>query len=290
MLDIGLLVFENFLSGIQHQVYSILLFSLYSLHLSLSPEVLMRANNRQFDQLRPINITREFLKFAEGSSLIEMGETKVVCAASCEDKVPLFLRDSGQGWITAEYGMLPRSSKTRILRESTAGRVGGRTHEIQRLIGRSLRAVTDLSKLGERTIWIDCDVLQADGGTRTASITGAFVALVDALISMRNANLIKELPVKDFVAATSVGMVNGEILLDLDYNEDSTAAVDMNVVMTGAGKFVEVQGTAEETPFDKEQMEKMLALAQKGINELIDLQRKLLGETLLASRLVNKKA
>jgi ribonuclease PH len=250
----------------------------------------MRSDNRIFDQLRPINITREFLKFAEGSALIEMGETKVVCAASYEDKVPPFLRDSGQGWITAEYGMLPRSAKTRILRESTAGRVGGRTHEIQRLIGRSLRAVTDLSKLGERTIWLDCDVLQADGGTRTASITGAFVALVDALITLRKADVIKELPVKDFVAATSVGVVNGEILLDLDYNEDSAASVDMNVVMTGAGKFVEIQGTAEENPFDREQMEKMLLLAQKGINELIALQRKLLGEALLAKKLANKKS
>lgn len=241
----------------------------------------MRSDGRQPDKLRPVTITRRYIKRAEGSVLIEVGDTKVICTASVENKVPPFLRNSRQGWITAEYGMLPRSTDTRMQRESTRGRVSGRTHEIQRLIGRSLRSVVDLSKIGERTIWIDCDVIQADGGTRTASITGACIALFDALTYMRKNKDIDNMPLKDFVAATSVGVVNGQVLLDLNYIEDSRADVDMNIVMTGSGKFVEVQGTAEEEPFTAEQMQEMLSLAKAGINELIKIQRGYLGETLM---------
>ena len=241
----------------------------------------MRSDGRQPDKLRPVTITRRYIKRAEGSVLIEVGDTKVICTASIENKVPPFLRNSRQGWITAEYGMLPRSTDTRMQRESTRGRVSGRTHEIQRLIGRSLRSVVDLSKIGERTVWIDCDVIQADGGTRTASITGACIALFDALTYMRKNKDIDIMPLKDFVAATSVGVVNGQVLLDLNYIEDSRADVDMNIVMTGSGKFVEVQGTAEEEPFTAEQMQEMLSLAKAGIDELIKTQRGYLGETLM---------
>lgn len=241
----------------------------------------MRSDGRQPDKLRPVTITRRYIKRAEGSVLIEVGETKVICTASIEHKVPPFLRNSRQGWITAEYGMLPRSTDTRMQRESTRGRVNGRTHEIQRLIGRSLRSVVDLSKIGERTIWLDCDVIQADGGTRTASITGACIALFDALTYMRKNKDIDSMPLKDFVAATSVGVVNGQVLLDLNYTEDSKADVDMNIVMTGSGQFVEIQGTAEEEPFTDEQMQKMLSFAKTGIAELIKIQRGYLGETLM---------
>ncbi|HEX9919907.1 MAG TPA: ribonuclease PH [Candidatus Methylomirabilis sp.] len=245
----------------------------------------MRIDGRADHQMRRAKIEREYIKFAEGSSLIEVGDTRIVCTATVEDKVPPFLKDSGQGWVTAEYGMLPRSTKTRLLRESTQGRVGGRTHEIQRLVGRSLRAVTDLEALGERTIWIDCDVIQADGGTRTAAITGSFVALSDAIVHLREAGLIRRAVIRDFVAAVSVGFVEGKALLDLCYAEDSIAQVDMNVVMTGMGKFVEVQGTAEEAPFDKELMDKMISLAASGIRELISLQQKILGAGIAASKM-----
>ena len=241
----------------------------------------MRSDGRQADKLRPVTITRRFIKRAEGSVLIEVGDTRVICTASVENKVPPFLRNSHQGWVTAEYGMLPRSTDTRMHREASRGRVSGRTHEIQRLIGRSLRSVVDLSKIGERTVWIDCDVIQADGGTRTASITGACIALFDALTYMRKNKDIDIMPLKDFVAATSVGVVNGQVLLDLNYIEDSRADVDMNIVMTGSGKFVEVQGTAEEEPFTAKQMQEMLSLAKAGIDELIKIQRGYLGETLM---------
>lgn len=227
--------------------------------------------------MRPVKVNRGFLKHAEGSLFIEVGETKVLCTATVEDKVPVFLRSTGQGWVTAEYGMLPRATKTRTPRESATGRASGRTFEIQRLIGRSLRAVIDLTRLGERTVLVDCDVIQADGGTRTTAITGAFVAMADALAWLQENGLLKGPPLKDFVAAVSVGSVEGRLMLDLNYVEDSMADVDMNVVMTGAGKFVEVQGTAEEVPFDKEQLDQMLQLAMRGIEKLVDLQRQLLG-------------
>ncbi|HXB56575.1 MAG TPA: ribonuclease PH [Vicinamibacteria bacterium] len=237
-----------------------------------------RGNGRGLDQLRPVTITPRFLKHAEGSALIEVGDTKVVCTVSVEDRVPPFLKGKGEGWITSEYGMLPRATTSRVQRESGKGGPSGRTHEIQRLIGRSLRAVVDLKALGERTLWVDCDVIQADGGTRTASITGAFVALVEALRHLKRQGSILELPVTDFVAATSVGKVGSEILLDLAYEEDSVAQVDMNVVKTGRGRFVEVQGTAEDTPFTDEELRDLLAAADKGIKELIALQKKILGE------------
>lgn len=238
----------------------------------------MRPDGRRADEMRPVTITRDFLRHAEGSVLIAVGETKVICTASVEEKVPQFLRETGQGWVTAEYGMLPRSTKTRTPRETSAGRPSGRTFEIQRLVGRSLRGVTDLAALGERTIWIDCDVVQADGGTRTAAITGAFIALADAMHTLRENGRIASLPLKDFVAATSIGVVEGAVMLDLCYAEDAIADVDMNVVMTGAGKYIEIQGTAEESPFDRSQLESMLQVAATGVRELIAIQRKLLGE------------
>lgn len=241
----------------------------------------MRSDGRQPDQLRQVKITRRYIKHAEGSVLIEVGDTKVICTASVENKVPPFLRNANKGWVTAEYGMLPRSTHTRTQREISKGAPNGRTQEIQRLIGRCLRSVVDLTKLGERTIWIDCDVIQADGGTRTASITGGCIALFDALTYMRKNNDIDTMPLKDFIAATSVGIVNNKILLDLNYTEDSKADVDMNIVMTGSGKFVEIQGTAEEDPFTPEQMQNMLAFAKRGIDDLIKIQRTYLGETLL---------
>jgi len=234
--------------------------------------------------MRPIKITRDFLRHAEGSTLIEVGDTKVVCTASVEDRVPPFLRDTGQGWVTAAYGMLPRSTKTRTSREASTGRPSGRTFEIQRLVGRSLRGVTDLAALGPRTLWVDCDVIQADGGTRTAAITGAYVALADALHTLRTNGQIGSLPLKDFVAATSVGVIDGQAVLDLCYAEDSVADVDMNVIMTGGGKFIEIQGTAEDVPFDRSQLDAMLALATTGIQELIVLQRRLLAERVAMPR------
>ena len=244
----------------------------------------MRPDGRQPNQMRTVTITRDFLRHAEGSVLIEVGETKVVCAASVEDRVPPFLRDTGQGWVTAEYGMLPRATKTRTTRDATSGRPNGRTFEIQRLVGRSLRGVTDLTVLGPRTIWIDCDVIQADGGTRTTAITGAYIALADALQYLRKNGLISSLPLKDFLAATSVGVVDGQVVLALCYAEDSVAEVDMNVVMTGAGKYVEVQGTAEDAPFDRSQLDAMIATASTGIQDLVALQRRLLAERLVAPK------
>jgi ribonuclease PH len=234
----------------------------------------MRTDGRKLTQLRAVTITPRYIKTAEGSVLIEMGDTKVICTAKLEDRVPPFLRNSGKGWITAEYGMLPGSSQTRIGRESARGKIGGRTHEIQRLIGRSLRAVADLKALGEKTIWIDCDVIQADGGTRTASITGAYVALADAVRGWLNRSIINVDPLKDAVAAVSIGIIEGKVLLDLCYEEDSRAEVDMNFVMTGSGKFIEVQGTAETAPFTRKQMERMAELAEQGIKELLKTQKK----------------
>lgn len=232
----------------------------------------MRNDGRKPTDLRPVRIIRHYIKQAEGSALIELGDTKVICTVSIEERVPPFLRNSGRGWVTAEYAMLPRSTKTRTPRESTQGRVGGRTHEIQRLIGRSLRAVVDMSLLGERTFWVDCDVIQADGGTRTASITGAYVALVDAVEFLRKEISIPRDPVLDSVAAISVGLVNGEICLDLNYKEDSAAEVDCNFVMTGHGRFIEVQGTAEGKPFSRETFDQMTRVAVQGIDQLTAIQ------------------
>ena len=240
----------------------------------------MRSDGRLDEQLRPTRITPNYLLHAEGSVLVESGKTKVICTASVEDRVPPFRRNSGKGWVTAEYGMLPRATSTRTQRESSAGRVGGRTQEIQRLIGRSLRAVTKMEELGERTITLDCDVIQADGGTRTASITGAFVALALAIHKMREQDLIRTVPIVDYVAATSVGIVEGMPMLDLAYAEDSKADVDMNIIKTGAGLYIEVQGTAEAMPFGREALNRLLDLADTGIRQLIALQRGLVGNIL----------
>jgi ribonuclease PH len=239
-----------------------------------------RTDGRASAELRPTKLTPGFLLHAEGSVLIEVGRTRVVCAASIEDRVPPFLRNSGKGWVTAEYGMLPRATSTRIQRESTAGKVGGRTQEIQRLIGRSLRSVTRLAELGERTVWIDCDVIQADGGTRTASITGGFVALVLALQRLREAGHLKAIPVQDYVAATSVGVVGGLPMLDLAYDEDSRADVDMNIIKTGDGRFIEIQGTAEGPPFERQALDDLMELGDRGIKELVALQRAVIGDYL----------
>ncbi len=234
----------------------------------------MRPDKRKNTDMRELKITRNFIGTAEGSVLIEMGDTRVICTASIEEKVPQFLKDQKKGWVTAEYSMLPKSSRTRIMRESSAGRIGGRTHEIQRLIGRALRSVVDLTMIGERTIWIDCDVIQADGSTRTVSITGAFICLADVLkYALRN-GLIERMPLKDYLAAVSVGVVNGEPVLDLTYAEDSSAEVDMNVVMTGSGNLVEVQGTAEGTPFSKDTLDRLIELASDGIKRLVEIQKK----------------
>lgn len=235
-----------------------------------------RQDGRKHNESRKLKITKNYIKYAEGSCLVELGHTKVIATASVEDGVPHFLRGSGNGWVTAEYGMIPRSCKSRVSREASKGKLGGRTHEIQRLIGRSLRSVTDMTKLGERTIWLDCDVIQADGGTRCASITGSFVALVLALEKMKKDCLLKTVPLSDYVAAISVGIIGGETVIDLDYEEDSKAEVDMNVVMTGAGKFIEIQGTAEKEPFKKEDLNKLITLAQKGIEDIIHVQKNIL--------------
>ena len=236
-----------------------------------------RGDGRRMGELRPLTIRRGYLKNAEGSALIEMGGTRVICAATVEDRVPPFLRNSGKGWVTAEYSMLPRSSHERITREVTRGHVGGRTHEIQRLIGRSLRAVTNLEALGERQILIDCDVLEADGGTRTASITGAFVALVDAVRWLTRRVELPGAPLRDFIAAISVGIVGGSPMLDLCYEEDSKAEVDMNLVMTGSGRLVEIQGTAEGQPFSERELAQMMDLGKRGIQKLISHQKRTLG-------------
>src|SRR5919205_2908964 len=240
----------------------------------------MRSDKRPANQLRDTKLTPNYMEHAEGSVLIEAGRTRVICTASIEDRVPQFLRGTGKGWVTAEYGMLPRATTTRTQREASSGRIGGRTQEIQRLIGRSLRAVTKMEELGERTVTLDCDVIQADGGTRTASITGAFVALVLAINKMREQDLIRTMPVTDFVAATSVGIVEGEPMLDLAYVEDSRADVDMNVVKTGGGLYIELQGTAEALPFGREALNRLLDLADTGIRQLIALQRGFVGQYL----------
>lgn len=236
-----------------------------------------RIDGRRRDQIRPVKVTRNFTKHAEGSVLIEMGDTKVICTASVEEKVPPFLKGKGTGWVTAEYAMLPRATHDRSPRESVKGKQGGRTLEIQRLVGRALRAVIDTGRLGERTIWIDCDVIQADGGTRTASITGSFIALADAITVLRRKELLKVNPLSDYLAAISIGKVGGQVMVDLAYEEDSHAEVDLNLVMTGAGQYVEVQGTAERTPFNKKDMDEFLDLGWGAIRELVDLQKSLIG-------------
>jgi ribonuclease PH len=236
----------------------------------------MRPDGRKNNEIRNVKVNRGFIRTAEGSALISMGNTRVICTASIEDRVPFFLKDQKKGWITAEYSMLPRATQTRTVRESSTGRISGRTHEIQRLIGRALRSVVDLSDLGERTIWIDCDVIQADGGTRTAAITGAFICLSDALkYALRN-GLISRIPLRDYLAAISVGVVDGEPRVDLCYSEDSIAEVDMNVVMTQSGKLVEIQGTAEGMPFSKDMLNSLIKLAEEGINNLINIQERLI--------------
>ncbi len=250
----------------------------------------MRHDGRAKDQLRPVTITRNYIKHAEGSCLIEVGDTKVICTATLEDRVPPFMRGGGKGWVTAEYSMLPRATETRNPRESSKGKVGGRTMEIQRLIGRALRSVVHMEAMGERTIWLDCDVIQADGGTRTASITGAYVAMVDAMQKLVENGTWKELPLTDFLAATSVGVINGEAMLDLNYKEDSSAIVDMNIVMTGQGKFVELQGTGEEAPFTGEQLQELLALGKKGIDALIASQKEALADVPLQFMSVQEAA
>ncbi|HXX39189.1 MAG TPA: ribonuclease PH [bacterium] len=242
-----------------------------------------RHDGRRPDELRPLVLTRKYNKYAEGSVLVQLGDTRLICTASVDERVPPFLRGSGQGWVTAEYGMLPRATRERSARDSAVGRVGGRTQEIQRLIGRSLRAAVDLTKLGERTIQIDCDVLQADGGTRTAAITGAFVALMDALLLLRRTGAVPKLPVVEFIAATSVGVVDNVPVLDLTYEEDSRARVDMNIVMTESGKFVEVQGTGEGGPFTKAEVAALMSLAERGIVTLIARQRDALADSLAAT-------
>jgi ribonuclease PH len=241
---------------------------------------MIRTDNRLPTDLRTTRITPNYLLHAEGSVLIEVGRTKVICTASIEDRVPPFLRGQGKGWVTAEYGMLPRATTTRTQREASAGKVGGRTQEIQRLIGRSLRSVVEMEKLGERTIWIDCDVIQADGGTRTASITGGFVALALAIQRLKAQNAVGGMPITDYVAATSVGIINGTPMLDLAYDEDSRAEVDMNVIKTGSGRFIEVQGTAEGKPFDRDALDGLIDLAGAGITALVGLQREIVGQVL----------
>ncbi len=240
--------------------------------------MVLRTDGRRFDEIREIRITKDFLKYPEGSVLIEMGQTKVICTSTIEDNVPPFLRNTGRGWLTAEYSMLPMATKIRTPRESTRGRVGGRTHEIQRLIGRSLRSVTDLNTFGEKTIYIDCDVIQADGGTRTASITGGFIALINLFAELKRKGVIREIPVEDYVSAISVAVLDKHTCLDVDYEEDSKAEVDMNFVMTGKGRFVEIQGTAEEVPFSRDLLNNMIDLATKGINEIIKKQMQILGD------------
>src|SRR5438270_13519376 len=246
--------------------------------------MVFRSDNRALNQLRPVKMIPDFITSAEGSVLIEIGNTRVICTASVEETVPSFLRNSGKGWVSAEYAMLPRSTLTRTPRDVNKGRPSGRTHEIQRLIGRSLRAVIDLVRLGERTVWIDCDVIQADGGTRTASVTGAYVALVEAVGGLRSQGLLKRMPLYDLLAATSVGIVGGQPYLDLAYEEDSRAAVDMNICMTGDGRLVEVQGTAEGDPFSRKQMDELIDLATIGIRRLFEMQRGALGDLIQDTR------
>lgn len=238
----------------------------------------LRSDGRKFDDIRDVKITNNYIMYAEGSVLIEMGNTKVICTASIEDKVPPFLKGSGTGWITAEYGMLPRSTEVRKVRDASRGKVDGRTQEIQRLVGRSMRSVVDLNALGEKTIWIDCDVIQADGGTRTASITGAYIALVEALKKLYNDGQISTIPVKNYVSAISIGIVDDNIMLDLCYEEDSRAQVDMNIVMTDKGEYIEIQGTGEESPFNSRELQDMLFLAEKGCKILFKKQEEIVGD------------
>jgi len=238
----------------------------------------MRPDHRNSDELRKVKITNHFNRYAEGSVLIEVGDTKVICTATIEEKVPPFMRGEGKGWVTAEYAMIPRATNTRNARESTKGKVSGRTMEISRLIGRALRSVVDLEALGERTIWVDCDVIQADGGTRTASITGAFVAMADACYKLVQNGKLNKMPIQNFVAATSVGIISQEARLDLAYEEDSHAIVDMNIVMTDQGKYVELQGTGEETPFSANELQQLLFLGKKGVDELIQVQKEIMKE------------
>ncbi len=236
---------------------------------------LERTDGRRRDEIRPVNVTRPFIKHADGSVLMEMGDTKVICTASIEEKVPPFLRNKGQGWVTAEYAMLPRATHERTPREASRGKQSGRTLEIQRLVGRALRAVTDMTAMGERTIWIDCDVIQADGGTRTASITGAFIALADAFAKLKDQKIIPAIPLTDYLAAISVGKVGAQSMVDLCYEEDSMAEVDMNLVMTGQGRLVEIQGTAERGTFGKDDLDEFLALGWDGIQRLVKMQKDL---------------
>ncbi|MEG6523246.1 ribonuclease PH [Desulfotomaculum sp. 1211_IL3151] len=237
-----------------------------------------RVDGRKQNQIRPVNMTPNYNKYAEGSVLIEVGDTRVICTATVEERVPPFLKGQGKGWVTAEYSMIPRATGSRTVREAARGKLGGRTMEIQRLIGRALRSVVDLEALGERTLTLDCDVIQADGGTRTASITGAYVAMIFALNKLVEQGMLKKIPVRDFIAATSVGIVSGKPIIDLCYAEDSAAEVDMNVVMTGAGRFIEIQGTGEEATFSRDEMNKLLDLATAGIQELNNVQRQVLGD------------
>jgi ribonuclease PH len=239
-----------------------------------------RIDNRKNDRLREIKVTRNYISHADGSVFIEMGKTRIVCTATVEDKVPRFLAGKGSGWITAEYDMIPGAAPQRIVRAQTTGRINGRTHEIQRLIGRSLRAVVDLNKIGERTVWIDCDVIEADGGTRTASITGSFIALFDCMHSLIEKKIIDTMPIENFLAAVSVGIVDGEILVDLCFEEDSRAQVDMNVVMDSKGELIEVQSTAELSPFSREDFDKMLEKATSAIKEIVEIQKKILSQDL----------
>ncbi len=239
---------------------------------------MLRAYNRSYDEIRPIKVIRNYIKYSEGSVLIEVGDTRVICTASVEEKVPVFLRGTQQGWISAEYSMIPRANQLRNLRDSIKGKIDGRSQEIQRLVGRSLRAVTDLEKLGPRMIWLDCDVLQADGGTRTTSINGSFIALVDALNYLKAEKKIESIPIKHFIGAISVGIVDGEMLLDLDFKEDSHAQVDMNIVMTERGEVVEIQGTAEERPFSMTNLNKLIKLAENGIKQVIAREKEIIGE------------
>lgn len=240
--------------------------------------MIQRKSGRGFDELRPIRFINNYLHHVPGSVLVEFGNTRVICAASLDDRPAPFLKNTGKGWLTAEYSMLPMSTHTRTVRESAKGKLGGRTQEIQRMIGRSLRAVTDLNAIGEKTIYVDCDVIQADGGTRTASITGAFVALVGLLKNMHAEGAISEMPVQDYLSAVSVGIIEHQVMLDLDYEEDSRADVDMNFVMTGSGRFIEVQGTAEHDPFSREQMSRMIELADAGIKQIIARQKEIIGD------------
>lgn len=238
---------------------------------------MLRSNNRKYDEIRPINIIRNYIKYAEGSTLMEMGDTKIICTASVEDKVPLFLKGTKQGWISAEYSMIPRANQIRNIRDSVKGKINGRSSEIQRLVGRALRAVVNLDALGERTIWIDCDVLQADGGTRTAAIIGSFIALCDALNYLKAEGQLKNIPIKEYMGAISVGIVDGEMILDLNFEEDSRAQVDLNIAMTEKGEIVEIQGTAEGRPFSKRSLQELIKLAEIGIEKIIEKEKEMLG-------------